>query len=106
MNSTSPVSVRRDPLAVIAFVLAVFLMIVPVEADILHPLFLRGHFGLAALVAAFFSAIVFTPYFLAVRRRRREPQAWSGRGFLIATGVILVLNIIWFCCIIIFQFFR
>jgi hypothetical protein len=106
MNSTNPVPARLDPLAVIALVLAVFLMIVPVEADILDPVFRSGRFGIAALVAAFFFAIVFTPFLFAVHRRRREPLAWRGRGFLITTGVILVLNLMWFVSILIYQLFR
>ena len=64
MNSPSPEPARLDPLAVVAFALAVLLMIVPVEADILDPVFHRGRFGLAVLVAIFFFAIVFTPFFL------------------------------------------
>jgi len=63
MNSPSPEPARLDPLAVVAFALAVLLMIVPVEADILDPVFHRGRFGLAVLVAIFFFAIVFTPFF-------------------------------------------
>jgi len=106
MNSPSPEPARLDPLAVVAFALAVLLMIVPVEADILDPVFHRGRFGLAVLVAIFFFAIVFTPFFLAVHRKRREPLAWRGRGLLIATGVILVLNFLWFALISIYQLFR
>jgi hypothetical protein len=107
MNPTSAVPVRRrDPLAVVAFVLAVLIMVVPVEVGILDPA-LRGHrFVGASIVAAFFFAVVFAPFFLAVRRRRREPSVWRGGGFLIATGVILVLNIVWFASILIYQLFR
>lgn len=38
--------------------------------------------------------VVFTPFILSWRRLRRHPGKWRGRGYLIATGVILALNVI------------
>ena len=107
MNPTSQAPVPRgDPLAKVAFFLAILIMVLPVEADILDPALRHGRFILASIVAGFFFAVVFTPFFLAMRRRRREPVVWGGRGFLIATGVILVLNVLWFASILIYQLFR
>jgi hypothetical protein len=100
---------RRDPLAVVAFLLALFIMICPTEADILDPAFRSHRYGLAAVLAVAFFSVVFIPFFLAWRRFRREPTKWRGRGFLIATGVILTLNVfVWLAAISIsiYQLFR
>ena len=106
MNSNAPISVRRrDPLAIVSFLLALVLMVIPVEAGILDPA-LRRSLALASLVAMAFFAVVLIPFLLALRRRRREPLVWRGGGFLIVTGAILALNATWFGLILIHQLFR
>ena len=48
----------------------------------------------AAGIALLAFAVVFIPFFLALQRVRREPTKWSGRGYLVATGIILLLNLV------------
>src|SRR4051794_10817397 len=51
---------RDDPLAIIAFVLAIFTMVVPVEADILTAALTYRRFILASILGVLFFAAVFT----------------------------------------------
>jgi hypothetical protein len=81
-------------------------MIVPVEADILTPLLIRRRLGITTFVAALIFAAVCVPFFLGLRRKRREPLVWGGRPLLIATAVILSLNVLWFGSVLIYNLFR
>lgn len=84
----------QDELAVSAFLLALFVMILPLEADMLDPLVRRGRVLHAAVFAAGCFLAVFLPFLACLRRRRREPNARRGRGYVVATAVILVLNLL------------
>ena len=107
MSSTESILTRRrEPLAICAFIVAVATMIVPVQVDILDPALRTGRFGGASIVFPLFFAAVFTPFWMSVRRRRREPLNWGSFGFLIATGVILSLDVLWFASVLIYQSFR
>jgi hypothetical protein len=107
MSSTQQVSARRrDPLALCAFFLTVLTMVVPVQVGVLTPPLQAGRFGAASLVFALFFAAVFTPFWMSVRRRRREPLLWGSLGGLVATGVILSLDVLWFASVLIYQLFR
>jgi hypothetical protein len=107
MNPVPGAPVQRlDPLAVCAFFLAALIMVVPIEVDILTPLLQRRRFAAVWGGGTVSFTVVFVPFLLAVLRRRREPSVWSGRGFLIATGSILVLNGLWFASVMVYQLFR
>jgi len=107
MSSTEQrLAKRRDPLALCAFLVAALTMIMPLQVDILDPALRSGRFVAASLVFSLFFAAVFAPFWSSVRRRRREPQRWGSWGFLIATGVILALDVLWFASILIYQLFR
>lgn len=84
---------RRDSYAIVAFWLAFLIMIVPTQADILAGFVLQKRFDLAGLLVLGCFAIVAVPYVRSLQRHWREPQVWSGRGYLIATTVILVLDL-------------
>ena len=88
---------RRDNYAVVAFWLAFLIMIWPTQAGALHVLVKLGRFGLAGLLALGCIAIVAIPYMRSFRRHWSEPQMWSGRGYLIATTVILIWNLLIAC---------
>ena len=86
---------RANECAVIAFWLALSLMIFPIQADVIV-IALRTHrYVEVALVAVACFAIVFTPFCIAQYRLLREPGKWRGRGYQIATGIILVLDILY-----------
>jgi hypothetical protein len=85
---------RTEPLAMIAFFLALFLMVLPTEADALTFLVRYGHFTKAATLAAFYFLLVATLFGLSWRRFLHAPGKWRGRGYLIATAAILMLNIL------------
>jgi hypothetical protein len=85
---------RVDPLARLAFFLGFFIMIWPTEADMLVALVRHGEFVRAAGFSFACFIVVFAPFIVSWRRLNRQPLGLRGRGYLIATGVILVLNII------------
>jgi len=96
----------QDGLAVYAFLLALVVMVVPLEADLLTVSLMHRQFLHAGFVAMTCFAVVFTPFLISLRRRERESQARRGRGYLIATGIILALNVLFVGTILIYQFFR
>lgn len=85
-----------DGFAALAFGLAVAIMVLPTEADILVGLFMQRRIALAGLLAALCSATVLVPVVLSWRRQRSRPEAWRGRGYLIAATGIFVMNFLWF----------
>ena len=68
---------RFDRLAALAFGLAVAIMVLPTEADILVGLFLQRRIALAGLVAALCLAMVLVPVVLSWRRHWSHPEAWG-----------------------------
>jgi hypothetical protein len=105
-NGPAQTTPRRDPLVQCAFLIALLTMIVPTQADVLDPLLRGRHLGLATLVFTLFFAAVLVPFLMSVRRRRRELLQWGSSGFLVATGAVLGLDVMWFASILIYQFFR
>ena len=97
---------QRDGLAVTAFLLSLFLMVFPLQADMLDAALRGRRFFAAALVAVACFAAVFTPFLLSLRRRRREPHLWASRGYLIAAGVILVLDVLFVGTFFVYQLLR
>lgn len=97
---------KQDGLAVLAFLLSLSVMVLPLEADLLDVLLRQRRIALAGAVAAISFTVVFTPFALSWRRRRREPGAWKGAGFLIATAVILSLNALLISAVFIKQLSR
>ncbi len=84
---------RVDPLAIWSLGLGFFLMIWPTEADMLVSL-LRGRYiiGAVGLAVACF-AIVSVLFILSWYRVRSDPGRWRGRGWLIGTAIILIVNV-------------
>ena len=85
---------KLHPLAPISLFLAFFIMIWPIEADILVSALHAQRLILAIIISIVSFVIVFIPFFLAFRSLRLHPQKWRGFGYLTITGVILALNII------------
>jgi hypothetical protein len=97
---------RLDGLAALAFGLAVAIMMLPTEADILFVFLSRRQIALAGLGAALCSAVVLVPIVLSWRRHWSRPEAWRGRGYLIAASVIWVVNLLMFGSAFIHAWFR
>ena len=107
MKPTPKTPVRpHDPLVVVAFCLAIFIMVIPVEVDILTPALQMRRFAAVCTVAILSFALVFVPFLVAVLRRRHQSPLPRGRGLLIATGVILSLNAIWIISVMAYRLFR
>jgi hypothetical protein len=95
--SESDVPVKRfDDFAVSAFFLAVFIMVLPTEADIILPFLSHGRIALGSLVAIACFTIVSVPSLISLCRHWRQPGVWRGRGYLVATNVILAINALMF----------
>ena len=97
---------RPDGFATLAFGLAVVIMVLPTEADILAVLFRQREIMLAGVVAALCSVTELIPVVLSWDRQRSHPEAWRGRGYLIAATVILVINSLLFGYAFIGELFR
>lgn len=81
-----------DAYAAAAFGLAVFLMILPFEADIVLAGLRTANIASAALVAVTCSLTVLVPILLSARRRWIQPYQWRGGGYFAAAVAILVLQ--------------
>ena len=81
-------------------------MVWPTEADLLDVLLRHRDFVKAALLEVACFAVVSTPLFLSVRRRRREPDVLRAKGCFWTAGAILVLNVIWAGTLFVYQWFR
>lgn len=97
MPEATTTAKRFDGFAATAFWLALVTMVCPIEADILHVvLAVERKTALGGLIATCFFAAVFTPYLVSCRRHWRQPGVWQGRAYLIATSIILALNVLTF----------
>ena len=101
------VPVRRfDGFAALAFGLAVAIMVLPTEADLLVGLFVQRRIAQAGLIAALCSGAVLLPLVLSWRRHRARPGAWRGGGYLIAATGIFAMNALFFVTAFIGEWFR
>ncbi|HEY5910015.1 MAG TPA: hypothetical protein VJA21_05365 [Verrucomicrobiae bacterium] len=96
---------RRDRLAIGSFFLALFLL-GPVQGGVLYPGLRDGRYGTVLILFFAFFAVASLPFWISVRRSRREPLTWGSRAFQIGTGVILSLDVVWFTSGMIYQLVR
>lgn len=89
-----PEKKRLEPFNTVSVLLALFVMMSPLEADFLVPMLHRRQFIPAMGVYLFCFTLVFTLFGLSYRRYKREPDRWRGRGYLFITGSILMLNLL------------
>jgi hypothetical protein len=85
---------RRDRDAAVSFCLAVFLLVLPVMADVAVGLMFAKVYWAVALWMGICYGLVVIPWVRSMRRHWREPGVWGGRGYLIATGIILGLHVL------------
>ena len=81
-----------DGYAALACALAVGIMVLPTEADILFVLFANRQIALAGAFAVICFVSVLVPTIISWRRHRAAPQKWCGIGYLYGTVSILILN--------------
>jgi hypothetical protein len=92
MSPELPTAKRKDRNAFVSFAMALFLLVLPVMADIATGLmFLRQYWAVAIWMACCYG-LVTTLWGLSLKRHWKEPGVWSGSGYLIATGIILALH--------------
>lgn len=80
------------PLTFIAFLLAVFVLVLPTQQDIVFDFLRQGKVLEATVVVIASIAIVALPLFLAQRNTNRHPEKWKPRFLTPATWTIIVLN--------------
>lgn len=80
---------RYDKRASVAFGLALFLLVLPVMADIATGLMFAERYWFTALWMMSCYLLVAAPWISSLRRHWTEPGVWRGSGYLIGTGIIL-----------------
>ncbi len=88
--STGP---QQEPFAIIALCLALVLMVLPFESDILWTLHRSGELWLERVIWLVCFLAVLIPLMISWRRVRRYPARCGGRLSQIVTAFILALNI-------------
>ena len=91
MKMTEP---RYHPLPFVAFLLALFILVMPTQADIVFSLLRLGRTFEALLVIIVSIAIVVLPLLVAQRSTKRNPEKWKPRLLTKVTWVIIVLNLV------------
>ena len=91
---------KRHPLDLLGVLLAIIIMILPLEADNMYPLLSHKMYVQAAVLYMACLLVVGTPFALARIRCRREPDKWQNLNWSsIIVGSLLVLNILSGACV-------
>jgi hypothetical protein len=85
---------RYHPLPFVAFLLALFILVMPTQADIVCVLLRFGRTPEALLVIIVSIAIVALPLLVAQRSTKRNPEKWKPRILTKVTWGIIVLNLV------------
>jgi hypothetical protein len=93
LDFRSKMKPRLEPFALVVFWLAFFVMVAPLEADMLWSLVHYRRFAASVGCWLVCFLIVFIPFVFSWKRFRSHPTRWRGRGYLIATGLILTVNL-------------
>jgi membrane protease YdiL (CAAX protease family) len=85
---------QLDGFAVLAFALAMVIMVLPIEADMVFVLLGNKKIALAAAIAMACIVTVLVPVVFSWRRQRSAPEVWGGRGYLRGAITILIINLL------------
>jgi hypothetical protein len=86
---------RQEPAGAVALGLALIVMILPLEGDILWTLHRENRTALERLIWLGCFLVVAIPFAISWRCLRRYPRRWRrGKENLLLTGSILALNVI------------
>jgi len=91
MNETKQ---RYHPLTLAAFILAVFLLIAPLQADIIFVALHLKRTVQALFAVAISLAIVVLPLIASQVQTRRHPEKWKQRFLAKLTWGIVILNVV------------
>lgn len=91
---------KRHPLDLIGVLLAIIIMILPLEADMMYPLLSHKMYVQAVVLYMACLLVVGIPFALARIKCRREPDKWQTLNWSsIIVGSLLVLNILSGACV-------
>ena len=85
---------QYHPFPFVAFLLAIFILVFPTQADIVFFLLSDGRTVEALLAIAASIAIVALPLLVAQRSTKRNPEKWKPRFVTKLTWGIIVLNVV------------
>jgi hypothetical protein len=88
------IEVRAEPFGRVAFYVAIAVMVLPIQGDILFSLLHDRRIGTAKVVWTLCFMVVFVPFCISLCRLFQRPERWRGRGTLIFTGCVLVYDIV------------
>jgi hypothetical protein len=93
MSKRSPTDPRQEPIGAVALCLAIILMVLPGEGELLWMLYRKGLVWLERGVWAACFLLLLTLVIVSWRRVHRAPARWCGRFVNVVTACILILNI-------------
>jgi hypothetical protein len=85
---------RFDGFAALSFALAFFIMVIPVEADLLMAFAVERRAVMCSLLAIACFMVVGAPFAISLHRHWRLPGVWRGEAYLGGTTLILLFNIL------------
>jgi hypothetical protein len=84
---------RHHPLSFVAFLLAIFTLVAPVQSDIVFGSLCLGKTTEALLVVIASISLVTIPLLIAVRATRQHPERWKTRALNKLTASIIAINV-------------
>jgi len=84
---------RYHPLTFVAFLLAVFILILPVQADMVFVSLRSGRLAEAIATIVVTIGVVAAPLLFAQRSTKRHPEKWKPRFMTTLTWTIIAFNV-------------
>jgi len=91
MNETKQ---RYHPLTLVAFLLALLVLIAPTQADLVFAALLLERWWQALMTIAISLAMVIVPLVVAQVQTKKQPDRWKPRFLTKLTWCIVVLNVV------------
>ena len=93
-NKPATIKQRYHPFTFVAFLLAFFVLIVPVQEDLVFEALNRKLFIRAVTIVIFSLAMVLVPLIYAQVQTRKQPERWKPRVLTQLTWGIVILNVV------------
>ena len=96
MKMTKPASTgpRQEPIGLVALCLAIVLMVLPSERDVLWILHRSGMVQAERCLWIGSFVTVLTLLIVSLQRVRRKPERWRGKPAHVITACVLMLNVV------------
>lgn len=94
MAKPSVIESRQEPIGAVALCLAIMLIVLPAEGDLLWILYRKGFVWLDRGLWGGVFLVLLTLVTFSWRRIHRNPASWHGRFINVLTVCILALNIL------------